>query len=195
MKKAIDIVILPPKEVVDLCIELNRTEESSGMLDKESYFPHITLLMDCIKDLEKVSRMVENLAAKFLPLDLNLTKVYWASRFDGTKSYGLEIEKSKDITKLHELLLAELTPLLTWDATKESLFEPKSEPQYINDFKEKHSFENFNPHITLRCTNVKSEVKPFSFKGSRIAICHLGEEGTVCRKIIWEKEIKQESTN
>ena len=95
---AIDVVLLPPPEVMEKVVEINKEIVSKGskdiVLDKEKCLPHITLAMGCIKEeelkviqkvIEEVSRSFKSMPLKTFPLE----KEEMSSRYRaGGMGYG-----------------------------------------------------------------------------------------------------------
>lgn len=190
-KIAIDIVILPPPEVMDKIIWINEQAESKwGSLEKDDWLPHLSLAMGCIDstNLAIVNNIVKTTADKFNPISVELNEVYYAEKTDGSRTYCLRAKKNQDLQVLHENLMNELKPYLSNDCTKETLYskpdEELIEPDYINNFAP-HSFENFDPHITIRTKEEAGKnVLPLNFVATNIAVCHAGIY-TTCRKILF----------
>ena len=200
MKKiAVDIVIIPPKEIMDLVISINEKEarrgNSRGPLAKNDFYPHISLTMGTIKDkdLNKIKIILTGISEKQKPLKIELTGLAYAIKSDGSKTYGMKAKKTKEIQKLHEELMNKLLPYFSYDATVEEIYKKEKEetkaPGHINSYREKYSFENFDPHLTLRCKEVEFDNFPIIFTASTIAICHVGTE-TTCRKILFKTGLK-----
>src|SRR3989338_1233681 len=114
MKKAIDIVLLPPDHIMELVIDLNTRAFSRGeakfKLSKTKLFPHITLLMGCMSSEieQEVIRQINAIAAATVSLRLEITD---------QRGDMLSIKKSKEIDNLHRSLLASVLPLLGQDCT------------------------------------------------------------------------------
>ena len=180
MKKiAIDVVLLTPEEIVDKSIELNREiikKDDRVILNKESCFPHITLLMGCLKedDISEVNELLKDIAKDFSPLTLTITNTY------GESSVGFETVVNK------------LSKYLSYDATPDMLYPPVKPENisvpWINNFKKNATFENFFPHITLGFGKVPDIELPITFTVSKLALCHLGNYCT-CRKILGSAEL------
>jgi hypothetical protein len=187
MKLAIDIVLLPPEEIMDYVIEINKTEVSKGELNKIDFLPHISLAMGVVEEsnLEELKTIVEGLLTH--PIKLQLDKFYFVEDYTKERSYGILI-KGEELQKMHEELMDKTKDLFSYDATIENIFNQEAEPSAINDFKEKYAFENYEPHITVRCNEVNGELERKEFTVNKIAICHLGVS-TTCRKILIEKEL------
>jgi len=198
-KIAIDVVLLPPDEIMDLCIKINREEAAKGNAKKElgrnDFIPHLSLVVGCVQreNFSKVTKLVQKIARKTTPLKLHLVDLAYALGSDGTKTYYLKVKSSQKLQQLHELIMKILESYLTYDATVADLYSKPGEqiqaPDYINQFK-MHSFENFDPHLTLWVRSSSFNDFPISFIPSTLAICHLGV-GTTCRKILFSTSLKE----
>lgn len=196
-KIAIDVAILPPEEIMDKVIAINKQEarkgNARGTLAKDDFYPHISLAMGTIneKDLEEIKKIVDNICKEFNPLSVEFSELYYATKKDGSKSYALKVKNTSDLQKIHEKLMRELLSHLSYDATEENLFKKEGEninpPGHLNKYKE-NSFEKFDPHLTLRCKEVEFTDLPIKFLGSFIAICHVGT-GTTCRRILFQTKL------
>jgi hypothetical protein len=104
---------------------------------------------------------------------------------------SLDVDANEDLQKLHESLFETFVPLITRNATAADMYDgPSSNAaslNWINNFVDQSSYENFEPHITIGYLKNKgiTEIEPISFTASRIAICHLGNYCT-CRRILTE---------
>ncbi|MFT7615913.1 MAG: hypothetical protein ACI8Y7_000740 [Candidatus Woesearchaeota archaeon] len=82
-----------------------------------------------------------------------------------------------------------LIPYFSYDATVAELYKKENEetkpPSHVNKYKDKFSFENFNPHVTLRCKEVEFDEFPIIFSANTVAICNVGTE-TTCRNILFQ---------
>ncbi len=198
-KIAIDIAILPPKKITDEIIAINKKENergnAKGALMKNDFYPHLSLAMGTIKkkDLKKVTEIITSISKNYQPLSIELTKLYYTLKNDGSKSYSLKSKKSSEIQKFHEKLMYALSSYFSYDATINELYKKENEetkaPEYINNYLREFSFEKFDPHITLRCTEVSYNNLPIVFTASTIAIFHVGTE-TTCRKILFQIKLK-----
>jgi len=194
-KIAIDVVLLPPDEIMDFIIDINKNEEkqgnSKGALNKVNFLPHLSLAMGVIKkaDFDKVIKIIATISEQFEEMNLEIGEPYFVTGEDEIKSYGLRV-LGKHLQNFHEELMNQLGPFLTFDATREEIYKQEEDPDYVNTYKEKGSFENYEPHITLRCKEVTSEIPKIKFKGNRIAMCHIGKS-TTCRKMLFETELRK----
>lgn len=199
-KIAIDIAIIPPEEIMDKIIAINKKEaergNARGPLAKDDFYPHISLAMGTIKeeDFEKVKEIFAKILENQNPLNIELTELDYATKSDGSKTYGMRAKKTNEIQKLHEELMNNLLPYFSFDATLEELYKKENEdtkpPSHVNTYHEKSSFENFDPHLTLRCKEVEFNEFPIIFTASTIAICHVGTE-TTCRKILFQTTLNK----
>jgi hypothetical protein len=55
--------------------------------------------------------------------------------------------------------------------------------QWIRDYPENSSFENFFPHITIGYGQMENISSPIEFTASALALCHLGNHCT-CRDVL-----------
>jgi 2'-5' RNA ligase len=200
MKKyAIDVVVLPPDQIMDLAIDINRKLRNripeNIVLSKTKYLPHISLLMGCVPAiaLEDAFKMLESIASSHSTLDLNLAGITTVGH--GPHSVvSFEIAATKPLQTLHESLVKTFTAHLSHDASRHDLAdEPpiaESSLKWINEFIPKASFENFWPHITLGFGEQDFVVEHLSFSASRLAICHLGNHCT-CARILYETQLHQ----
>lgn len=184
---AIDVVLLPPEEIMDLCIELNQKFKSYKELGKEDFIPHISLGMACIEDIDKVKKAFESI--EFKPLELELTEIKYYEGEEGNKS-TFSVKKTKELQGLHEKIMNTLTPLIAGKVSEEMIIgdELSDISKFVVDnYSKEFSYENYWPHITLCCCNAEYKGFPVRFKVDTIALCQLGN-GCTCRKII--KKIK-----
>ncbi len=113
----------------------------------------------------------------------------------------IAIEKNEELLKLHEKTIELVKPFIVYNGNSESFVQnPDNSPigestlTYVPEFVEKHSYENFDPHITLGVAQrvlldslAENVFKPISFKATSISIYHLGDHGTA-QKLLWKSE-------
>ena len=195
-KIAIDIVLLPPDDIMNLSIKINSEMinkfEPEQILNKETCMPHATVLMGVVDEnnLGKIYSILGEVAKKFFALDLTITKDYDSGRPNGDRgSTCFEIEKTKELMNLQEELVERCKPFLSYDGTIEMLFNPPEVNElslhWLNGFLQNSVGERYTPHITLGLGDVKGVDYPIKFRSSRLAVCHLGNFCT-CRKIFGE---------
>lgn len=194
MKKiAIDIVLLLPQKINEMCLELTKqaveTGETSILLDNKEYTAHISLLMGVIEENQKdqVIEIVSRIAAHTAPLELEITDAPTSDY----KAFG--VKNTEDLNKLHAELITELQPFLSLDIEDEYFYpadREKISPSlkfHIQNFISLHSQEKFNPHITLHTAHIEPYTLPIKFRSSTIAFNHVGVHGT-CREIFYSQE-------
>lgn len=191
-KLAIDVAILPPLDVMEKIIDINRQatikNATRGPLAKDDFLPHMSLAMGGVENdsLETVQNIVEDVVKRFSPISVVLNELYYAENPDGSRTYAYRVKKSSELQQLHESLMNRLRQFFSYDCTKDSLFsktgEEVTKPHYINKFATSYSFEAFDPHITIRTTEaVGQEILPLQFTATKVAVCHVGIKAT-CRK-------------
>jgi 2'-5' RNA ligase len=192
MKKAVDVVLLPEEAVTNKAIEANaELVEKFGsqiVLNKENCLPHISLAMGCIdhSNISTVEKILQQIADRCPLGDLTICGVRTSG--SGTDAVSVfEVEKKARLQLLHETVLAELQPFLTPDVTADMIYGSsevaESTLEWIKNYREKSSFENFFPHITIGYGQMKNLPSPINFTASKLALCHLGNHCT-CRRII-----------
>jgi 2'-5' RNA ligase len=187
MKKyAIDIVLLPPDNIHEKAVEINQELDTEQIdFSSEDTLPHLTLLMGCLaaEDIEKATAKLQQIAQSHSPLSLHLTKVVQKG------AMGFDIERTPGLQKLHEVLIEEFKPILTYDASPVMFYKPgevkEDAVNYVNQFLEKYSRESFWPHITLGYGDYPEKELNEPFTAFRMALCHLGKHCT-CRQIFAE---------
>lgn len=196
---AIDVAILPPLDVMEKIIDINRQAATKnsvwGQLAKDDFLPHMSLAMGGVKNdsLETVKSIVEDAVKKCRPISIELSELYYAEKPDGSRNYAIRAKKTPELQRLHENLMSELRQYFSYDCTKDSLFsktgEEVTEPSYINKFPTSYSFEAFDPHITIRTKEaVGQEILPLKFIATKVAACHVGIM-TTCRKELFTVEM------
>ncbi len=196
-KIAIDVVLLPPDEIMDLAIEINKEKKEDQIrLTKENCFPHITLFMGAVDEssLLEIKEFLNQIKNKFAPLSLRINKI------NGEHS-AFDIEITKELQQLHEMITKKIKQLAIDNPTTEMCYSPPPVSErtlyWLSSFKDKTSFKNYYPHITLAKEGIVERNLEISFIAKRLALCHLGNYCT-CRKILFEtelKEVKQNGTN
>jgi len=192
---AVDVVILPPDPVMDLALEWNRllckTHPTNIVLNKMNCLPHITIAMGCLpaNQLEHANELLQSIASQHHILELQVPHLKTEDTSSGNTVVTFDIDVSPELIRVHELIIAAFSPLLSQDATEADIYDPPpidpSALDWINHFIPHYSFEHFWPHITLGFGEPHANFKPYSFKASRLAICHLGNHCT-CRSILGE---------
>jgi len=193
MKKAVDVVLLPDEAMTDSAIEANaelvRRFGRKIVLNKEDCLPHISLAMGCIdeKDIAAVENVLEEIAGKSSLEDLKVVGIKTATNSVGEKVSAFEVERTKKLQSLHEEVMEKVSPYLSYNVTADMIYGNEEIAEttllWIKNYREKSSFANFSPHITIGYGEIKTGPFPVKFSPSNLALCHLGNHCT-CRKIL-----------
>ena len=112
-KLAIDIVLLPPKEIMDLVISINRAAFERGKgrfkMSESDFVPHISLTIACIneEDLNQVIEKVNSIFKLQKPLQLKLTGIKLYERDDGKRGF-ITLDVSNELKNLHKSILTSI---------------------------------------------------------------------------------------
>ena len=187
-KIAIDVVLLPPENIMDKAIEINsQFADDPIKLNKENCLPHISLCMGVVegKNLPKINEIIDEISKQFSKLFLTIDKI-------SGEHVCFEVKKNENLQKLHEEIMTRLSLYLSYDATIDMCFSPPPVVEktlfWIKNYKDKSSFENFYPHITLGISKIDNRRLNIDFVASKLAICHLGNYCT-CRKVIISSDL------
>ena len=192
--KALDIVIIPPKQVLDFCYQLNAGLEDRRIdLNPANAVPHLTLSMGVIEsgDEAAIAHALEVLAKKYQGLELQFDSIFDAG-FTTDSAKGLSIEKTDDLMNLHRDSVTLMRPYLQ-DYYQPDIFADYEQGLgesclgWVKRFQAECIEENFDPHITIGFANL-SEIEAMSFKVSKLALYQLGDYCT-CNKLIVEFEL------
>lgn len=195
-KIAIDIALIPPENILDMCIGLhNSCKNQRFQLWKNDFIPHISLRLMWIyeRDLDKVIEIVSQI--DFTTMSICLT---WIGGRQKEKWYYnfINIDVDNNLIKLHQEITNKTLiyfkeadnskMLVDWEKT----WFDESAKRWINNFYTEHSFKKYNPHISLWCYDLDySHIHfPVSFECSRLCIFQIWNINT-CRKLLWEKNL------
>jgi len=195
--KAVDVVLLPDEAMAEKVIEVNRqlVEEFGAeiVLNKESYLPHISLAMGCVDEKEVVSieKILRSIAERQGLGDFTVIGI----RTTGSGSEAVsvfEIERTSELQSLHKEVMEKLAGYLSSDVSADMIYGgeevAESTLRWIEDYREKSSFANFLPHITVGYGEIEGGPFPIKFTASKLALCHLGNHCT-CREVLVSIEL------
>ena len=185
-KIAIDIALLLPEEIENICIEINQKSKKIRPLQKDDYLPHITLAMGIVdeKDIKLIQDFLQNLKAK--EIELLIESIRFKETPEGNES-AFNITNNSALQNLHETISDYLKQYFQKGASVEMLYGGDetgitgNTALWLDTHSEK-AYENYWPHITLNCYDVEIKL-PIKFKVDTIALCHVGD-GVTCRKIL-----------
>ena len=207
MDKRLNIVFIPPKEIVDhsirLCEEIKRENEVSFLLDGINNNPHVTIYQMVIPGwnlerlVEKLDQTIKNFnAQKFIFTDFQEHSGFLGASFKLTESIKrVQEEIVEQITELREgrnILEVNDPAVEDW---------PESHRQIVADYGFDNLFDFYNPHITItrlpdfeKARDLAGKLSwPFAeFESNSIGLCELGDFGT-CNKLL--KEFKLAAVN
>lgn len=188
---AVDIALLPPKEVVQEIIKATSklNHDTYPMQGADSYIPHITLRQGYMREEDIESTLLELQSLELDALDLVGSKIY-SVLAPGTETEiaCLEIDKTPGLMKLHEAVMELSSITQQGEGGFFDVGEPNMDP-YIKTFAKEGAYEKFRPHITLGEGKSADLKLPMKFRASRVAICHLGKWWT-CARILREYELQ-----
>ena len=200
-RKAVDVVLLPDDAMTDKAIEANKElVEKFGekiVLNKQDCLPHISLAMGCLdeKDIDAIERVLKAIAEKTSLPELSVIGILTSTNSAGEKVSVLEVEKTKELQSLHEEVMGQLGPYLSHEVTRDMLYSSgeirESTLLWIKNYRDKSSFANFFPHITIGYGRIENGPFPIRFGASQLALCHLGNHCT-CRKILLSTRLGQD---
>lgn len=192
-KITIDIVLLLPKKIADICIRVNQNDPKRYMTFGKDVIPHITLVMGIISknDIKKISALINAIAKKYLPIELEISKFQYELNDKNTKHYAFEISITKKLLNLQQEILRKIAPYLKHNKITKAMFynsdiNLETKRNFASIIKTQTDMKSFQPHITLLCSRPKYDKFPIQFTAGEIALCHLGRHGT-CRKILYHK--------
>jgi 2'-5' RNA ligase len=190
---AVDVVLLPDETMADKAIELNaelvRKFGAKIVLDKENCLPHISLAMGCLEetDITSVEKVLREIVQETSLPNLKIVGIRTSENSKGETVSVFELEKKPQLQSLHEKIMDRLAPYLTSDVTKDVMYGGEDVAEstllWIENYRQKSSFKNFFPHITIGYGQPEYQIQPATFTASKLALCHLGNHCT-CRKIL-----------
>lgn len=199
---AVDIVLLPPPEVIDAAIQINRmliemTGDDTIRLDMARHIPHVSLAMGCIpgRALSELNVPLEQMAKRLLPMEIGIEGAVTVVSESGDHVSGINLAKADSVFMMHRSVMAHLAGITKEKCTPASFVRDDDEEEltpftlgYVPDYKKNAGFEHYSPHITLGNGDVTEienlPVLPEIATFSTLAVCHLGNNCT-CRSILW----------
>ena len=191
-KIAIDIVLIPDDETINLCKEINKNLTDEIDFNNTWKTPHISLLMWVMnkEDLKEISQIVSEIGKNNLPV-----KFEWIIENHFSKSRQMNVPfmkilQNKVIENISFELKQKVEPLLEYqDVTKDMFFNSdtirQSSMNWVKWYKDKSVQERWE-HITLGVWESKKHLGDTHYWFSnRIAIYHLSDNCT-CEKKLFE---------
>jgi hypothetical protein len=199
-KIAIDVVLLPEDKMTACAIEANRRlVRKFGekiVMDRSHCLPHISLCMGCIadRDMPAAEKVLQEIAVNTSLPELTITGLGIAENSLGETVSAFRVDAIPPLQMLHEQIMKGLQSFTDYDVTADMLINPNEVEQstllWIKNYRDKSSFDNFLPHITIGYGEATDSGLPASFIASELAICHLGNHCT-CRKVLWSVKLQR----
>jgi len=183
-KIAIDVVLLLPENINNICKELNKSSNKQDYISfEDGYHPHITLGMGSLSlsDIESFEKELELILEGCEMPEIILTS------FSSDVLDHFTLEVNEQLQKLHNVVFDLITKYSAGAVTIENFFEMTSTSfliDWVNNFKENSAYLKYHSHISLGVgiTEVPLEF-PIIFKPTLVALFHLGKHGT-CKKML-----------
>ncbi len=191
---AVDVVLLPDEAMTDKTIEVNAKLGREIVLNKKNCLPHISLVMGCIgeRDLPAIEKVLTVIAERCTIGELKIAGLHTSTNARSETVSLFEVEKTKEIQTLHEMVMEKVQPYFSSDATGDMIYgdEEVAETtlEWIKNYRENSSFAKFYPHITIGYGQAEEQQFPISFTAEKLALCHLGNHCT-CRKVLISIEL------
>jgi 2'-5' RNA ligase len=146
---AIDIVLLPPSDIMDQAIAINKQFPNDPIqLNKTDCLPHISLCMGVAQeeDLAKIEEIINETIREFSPLSLTIENI--------NKQYSsFYIKHNEQLQRLHEKIMENFAAYLSYDADTTMFYSPPTVVEktlyWVTTYKETSSRDKYHPHITL----------------------------------------------
>ncbi|MDD4300010.1 MAG: hypothetical protein PHO78_05075 [Methanomicrobium sp.] len=198
---AVDIVLLPPQNIKEMCIKINKmliesSQNDQVVFEKNACIPHISLAMGAIElsSLDSLSEKLSGIANKYLPYEARYKGLAGVKVSKTEVVSGIDFIKNSEITDLSEDVISAFSEFNIEKITPDMIFPDVEEIteftlNYSSSYIKESAGNNFSPHITLGYGDV-FDLKyipeiPQKSVFQKIAVCHLGNHCT-CRKILWE---------
>ena len=200
-KIAVDVVLLPSEEMAEKVItankELLKQNAHKIVLDKENCLPHISLAMGCIdeENIDEIDKILKKISKETKLGQLHTIGIHAGTNRAGETVSVLQIEKTEALQSLHEEVLQRLALYFSNDIRAEMILSSsetsESTLDWIKNYAEQSSYENFFPHITIGYGEIDNFSFPIKFSVSKLALCHLGNHCT-CRKVLASANLRNE---
>jgi len=191
--KAVDLVLLPCEEMTEKAIEANgklvRRFGRKIVLNKKDCLPHISLAMGCLDEAElpDVEKVLKQIAGQLSLSNLTAGRIEITVNSVGEKVSSFEVERTKELQRLHEEVTGKVETYFSYDVSGDMICGTEEAAEstllWIKNYREKSSFGNFRPHITIGYGQIDNFSLPIKFTASELALCHLGNHCT-CRKVL-----------
>ncbi|WP_190246192.1 2'-5' RNA ligase family protein [Gelidibacter gilvus] len=202
---AIGVLLTVPEAIYQQSIKLNRAileNHPDNITLNEQHIPHITLL-HCYVQESDLSEIEQVLNGFYKTIEHDSL---WADELQYSKAKtesfaSIGIKRSRSLMALHENVIALLEPYILAEGSQQAYVQNVGGTPiddftlaYVPKFVSAHSYDNYNPHISLGVANTaildslaQHHFRATKFKAKAIGIYQLGAFGTA-QKRIWESE-------
>jgi 2'-5' RNA ligase len=194
-KIAVDVVLLPDKEISDKAIEiseeLGKTSGYEYVLGKDNHLPHISLYMGVVDtdDVPEIQSILQNIAKNFSSLDLVVDGIRASKSFSTSE---LSITNTSELESLHQLVMERLGGYFGGNADKNMFYQPSEiddqAPETLSSWAGQASGKNYHPHITIGIGDIGDDLS-INFSASRIALAQSGHHCS-CGKVLSSYDLK-----
>ena len=195
---ALDVAILPPREMSDRALQLSvklPDEEFKGLRLDDDHLPHITLTQQFVPAemmADVLAKVAETLGGA-LPMHVQVI-----GGVTGGSTVWMAVERTPALVGLHQRLMEALRPFERpdGDATAFAGADARAaDVAWVRDYRLQSSGGAFRPHITLGHASRPPHIEPFAFEATTVAACHLGRFCT-CRRVLgrWELTLPVQSS-
>lgn len=202
---AIDVLLTLPQDVYNQAVALNKSvlenNPNNFTLDAQ-HIPHITLIQAYVNesDVPEIEKVLEGLYETIENETLLVDKLQY-NRDKEASFASMRIEKSEALMRLHEKVIKVLEPFSVSNGSQASYVQNEDGTPiddftitYVPKFVSDHSYENYNPHISLGVADTSvldsletHKFRPTKFMAPTLALYQLGNYGTA-RKLLWESK-------
>ena len=194
---AIDVVLLPPAEIVERAIRANRRLSDSDIrLERRHRVPHISLAMGVIAraKMPLVEWLMEGAASRTPPLRLRLLGAAAVPGARGHLNAWYRVNRAAALVRLHARLMSALAPWFEARPAQPAMFAEdvsRSTRAWVDRFAREAAYSRFRPHITLGSGRPHPEPDlPRGFVARRLAVFQLGDHCT-CARPLFEARLRK----
>lgn len=199
---AIDVLLHPDQTMLAVAAKANkelRANYPDGFKLDAQHTPHISMVQRYVRraDLKRVYAALEQVFKKNEPAKLSLEATGYFSFPMGAEGLaGIVVKPTDELRELQRQIVAAVEPFAVEGTAAGFVPSPDgaeivpSMVVYVNEYVEKRTGKNFNPHVTVglgAATYVEKMIeapfKAFAFKPTGASVYHLGNYGTAAKEL------------
>ncbi len=186
MIKAYDIALIPPKDIVEKCYEINETIKERKNIDfrRHGQLPHITLLMGGVEEMEvnRIESELKDLIENLEPIEITITGIEI-----GKFASGLVVADDPKLNELHAEIFRQFKDRFDNEVEINGIIGLPDATQItadiINNYRTKSVLENFDPHITIGDgTPQAGDIPRMTFTSKDLRLAKMGNYCTFMAK-------------